>query len=121
MNKTEESTEKETKDSQPEFSTYENDHKDPFLVEHFDLGKLWKEKDGGFKEEVDEINSYFEEKINKFEISDSIDAVKAEINKWIKLHDLKHETRKVKILETLQAYVKFLKKTDSIKTKRSYQ
>ena len=69
----------------------------------------------GFKEDFDVISSYFKDKINQGEMSDSIESVNEKL-KWIeKMANIDKTERTVMKIEKIKAFVKFLKETDQIK------
>lgn len=106
-------------DSKPSVETesflgYETENS-PYLSKYYDVENVWSDPSAGFKEDFDFINNYFKDKINKGEMTDSIEAVKDKM-KWIeKLANIDKNERIVMKIEKTKAFIRFLKETDQIK------
>jgi len=105
-------------DTEPPFTSYREIKHQPFLVDHYKLGDAWKDKLGGFTEEVDFIEGYFKDKIEQGEMKNETKAVKDEIGKIYKLNKIDKNERTTMQIEKLAAYIKFLKETDKIEMLR---
>ena len=103
-----------TKDSGIEvpYLDYEAEHGKPYLAEHFQLGDKWSDIDGGFPQEISEINTYIQEKIKSGETPNSVKAIKELINGMEKMNNLTKEERPVVKLEVLHHYIQFLQAND---------
>lgn len=100
---------------EPPFTSYRQVEGKPYTVEHFELGDYWNDPEGGFEEEIGQIEGYLKGKIERGEIADSVQAVKNELKQMMKINKLKDEQRTVVKMGTLAAYAKFLSETDNIK------
>ena len=97
------------------FLGYEMETHKPYLSKYFGVEETWNEPMAGFKEDFDVISSYFKDKINQGEMSDSIESVNEKL-KWIeKMANIDKTERTVMKIEKIKAFVKFLKETDQIK------
>jgi len=94
---------------------YEKEYGRPHTVDYFKLGDSWNDPMGGFSKEVALIEEYLQNKVEKGEIANSINAIKEELKKMEKITNLAKEERPLVKIETLAAYVKFLMETDKIK------
>jgi hypothetical protein len=97
-----------------QFTDYLQQHKHPFLVDHFQLGDTWADKYGGFKEEIDTIEGYFRERIEQGQMDNSLEAVKEKFKEIYKLCKIDKTERTTMQMEKLAAYIKFLKDTQNI-------
>ncbi len=93
------------------YTEFEAENGVPYTAKYYSLGDKWE----AFGKEIQIINDYINEKINKGEIANSIKAVESEIRKIEKLHDLKDEERAVIKIGITASYIKFLNETDYIK------
>ena len=94
---------------------YERSTSKPFSVDYFGLGDTWQEPTGGFPKEVKEIEDYFADKISSGDIENSIDAVKDRLKEILKITNMSKEGRNLIKVETVAAYIKFLRETDDIR------
>lgn len=94
---------------------YEKEHGHPYTVGHFALGDTWKDPVGGFPEEVGVVESYFKDKISSGEMANSVSAVKDRLKEILKVTNMSKEERNLVKVETVAAYIKFLKTSDDIK------
>jgi len=94
---------------------YEKEHSQPYAVEYFGIGDKWNDPVGGFPKEVETIESYFEDKISSGDMANSISAVKDRLKEILKITNMSKEERNVIRVETIAAYIKFLKESDGIK------
>jgi hypothetical protein len=101
------------------FTDYIQQHKHPFLVDHFKLGDAWQDKFGGFKDEIDTIEGYFRGKIELGEMQNDTKAVQEKFKEIYKLCKIDKTERTTMQLEKLAAYIRFLKDTDNIKVNHS--
>jgi hypothetical protein len=97
------------------FKDYESQNGKPFTVDHYELSNTWKDRDGGFGEEVATIEAYLNNQIDIGEIENSQEAIKKELKKIEKLTNMKDEGRIVIKIGNIAAYAEFLMKTDNIK------
>jgi hypothetical protein len=104
-------------DIEAPFTHYKEINHHSYIVDHFKLGDTWKDKLGGFENEVSLIEDYFKEEIGKGNIKDDISSVKSKMDKLYKLCDIDKSERITMQIEKLSAYLEFLKKTENIKTK----
>lgn len=93
------------------FFDYKAEHGKPFLADYYKLGDHWD----AFNQEISLINDYVTRKIEDGDIANSVSAVRKEIEKMEKLHNLKDEERTVIKVGTLASYIKFLNETEGIK------
>jgi len=87
----------------------------PFSVDYFSLGDTWSEPVGGFPTEVGIIEDYFKDKISSGDIPNSLSAVKDRLKEILKITNMSKEERNLIKVETVAAYIKFLKETDDIR------
>ncbi len=87
----------------------------PFVADHYQLGDTWSDPTGGFPTQVEELEGYIEGKIKSGEIGNSANAVKNLLKSLERVTNMDKESRAVVKLETLSAYVEFLRKTDKKK------
>ena len=97
------------------FTDYSKENNHPFAVDYYQLGDTWEDPDGGFYKEVSIIDGYMKNLIDKGEINNSVDAVKAKIKSIEKLNNITKEQRTSYKVSATAAYIKFLQETDSIK------
>jgi hypothetical protein len=64
---------------------------------------------------VKEIEDYFADKISSGDIENSIDAVKDRLKEILKITNMSKEGRNLIKVETVAAYIKFLRETDDIR------
>ncbi len=98
------------------YMDYESSHHHPYLVDHFKLGDTWDNLQGGFPREVAQIEGYIENKIQNGEMANSITAVKTMLKGLEKLTNVHNDERSVVKIETLNAYIEFLNKTDKMRS-----
>lgn len=96
------------------FTDYQNLNHHPFLVDYYKLGDTWKDKLGGFEEEITKIEGYFKDRIEQGTMKNEVGAVKEKIKKIYKLVGIDKSERTTMQIEKLAAYIDFLKKTDDI-------
>lgn len=97
------------------YTDYEATNRKPFTVDYFKIGDYWDDPEGGYESEIRTIEEYFKGKIEKGDISNTINSVKNELKEMEKLHNLKNEDRMTIKIGTISAYIKFLEETGSIK------
>jgi len=97
------------------FKDYENTNGKPFTVDHYELSDTWRDRDGGFGEEVAIIEAYLHSRIDNGDIENSQDAIKRELKKIEKLTSMKDEGRIVIKIGNIAAYSEFLMKSENIK------
>lgn len=93
---------------------YEREKGKPFIAEHYDLGERWMDRDGGFKDEVFIIESYFQNEITDRRIDNSIKGVKDRLKEIEKVTGMDKENRAVIKMEVIAEYLKFLSKRRDI-------
>lgn len=104
-----------TSDVEVPYLDYKREHGEPYTVSHFELGKNWRDPIGGFPNEVSAIEDYFNDKISNGEMANSISAVKNRLKEMLKVTNMSKEERNLVKVETIAAYIKFLRETDDIK------
>ena len=97
------------------FTDYARENAKPFSVEFFGLGDTWNEPAGGFPKEIDIIESYFADRIAEGEMANSVSAVKDRLKEIMKVTNMSKEERAVIKVETIAAYIKFLREGADIK------
>lgn len=97
------------------YTEYENDKGVPYLVDHYELGSYWNDRNNGFIEEIATIEDYLKNQAIKGEIDNSLKGVKNRLKEIEKVVGVKNESRVVVKLGMLSEYIKFLAKTDDIK------
>lgn len=97
------------------YMDYKREHNHPFTVDYFKLGDKWNDPNGGFPKEIALIEEYAQGKIDSGEIANSVNAVKDILKGIEKMTNVKKEERQIVKIETIAAYIKFLKETDDIK------
>ena len=97
------------------YSDYSHEHGTPFLVDHFELGSHWSDREGGFPEEVTAIENYLQSQVADRVIENSLKAVKNRLKEIERVTNMDKEDRAVVKLEVMAEYVKFLMKKDDIK------
>lgn len=97
------------------YTDYEREHGKPFLVDHFELGERWTDRDGGFKDEVEAIESYLQDQVTSREIDNSLKGIKSRLKEIEKVTNMDKEDRVVVKMEVMAEYVKFLMKKSDIK------
>jgi len=95
---------------------YQKEHGKPFLVDHFQLGPTYADRDGGFSEELGSIEGYINDQIKSGEISNNQEAVRDLLKGLEKMTNIKGEPRAVIRLGVLSNYCKFLQSTRSLKS-----
>lgn len=95
---------------------YHTEHGKPYTTDYFELGDHWQDMQGGFPREIEQIESYLEEKIKSGEIANDVKSVKKFFKQVEKLTNLQDEVRAVVKIETIADYIKFLKSTDERRT-----
>lgn len=110
-------------DAEVPYLDYESSHGRPHTADYFELGDTWSDPEGGFPKEVELIEDYVNEKIKSGEIGNSTQAVKILIKNMEKLTRVSDEVRPLVRVETIAAYIDFVRKTQNIKKKlgSSYQ
>lgn len=96
------------------YTEYEKENHHPYMVDYFKLGDTWKEKIGGFEDEVSLIEDYFKGEIESGKLKNEIGSVKEKMGKIYKLCNIDKTERVTMQIEKLSAYLEFLKKTDKI-------
>lgn len=86
----------------------------PFSVSYFGLGDTWGDPVGGFPKEIETIEGYFANMIERGEIANSTNAVKDRLKEILKVTNMGKEERNVIRIETIAAYIKFLTEKDGI-------
>jgi hypothetical protein len=99
------------------YSEYEHTKGHPFIVDYFNLGGTWEDPQGGFLEEVTNIQDYINSLINSGEINNSLSAVKNRLKAMEKENNLKEEERIIVKIGILSAYARFLNDKDTLKGK----
>lgn len=102
------------KNSDVPYTDYEHMNHHPYVVDHFKLGDTWKDKLGGFEKEVNLIEDYFKQEIDRGQLKNEVPAVKEKLDKIYKLCGIDKTERVTMQIEKLAAYLEFLKKTDNI-------
>lgn len=97
------------------FTDYARENAKPFSVEYFGLGDTWNEPTGGFPKEIETIENYFADRIADGEMANSVSAVKDRLKEILKITNMSKEERAVIKIETIAAYIKFLKEGADIK------
>jgi hypothetical protein len=87
----------------------------PFEAEYYELGDTWDSNIGGFPKELASIQGYFRDKITNGDIADNVETVKEELKRIEKMTNVSHESRPLVKIETIAAYIEFLKRTSDIK------
>jgi hypothetical protein len=87
----------------------------PFSVDYFNLGDTWQEPVGGFSKEVGIIEDYFSDKISSGDMPNSVTAVKDRLKEILKITNMSKEERNLIKVETIAAYIKFLRESDDIR------
>ena len=103
---------------EPPFSEYEAQKGKPFIVDHYELGDFWDRTDmysQAWKPEVDSINRYLSGQIAKWEVNNTVESVKKEIDRIEKLVNVKPEARASAKLALVAEYIKFMLQTENIK------
>lgn len=101
---------------EPPYLDYMNDNAKPYVADHYRLGDNWDDPYGGFPVEISTIEGYLRGRIQNGEIANSTSAVKEELKKLEKMTNVSKEERPLIKIETLAAYVRFLQKTNDIKS-----
>lgn len=96
------------------YTDYEHMNNHPYVVDHFKLGDTWKDKLGGFEKEVNLIEDYFKQEIDRGQLKNEVPAVKEKMDKIYKLCGIDKTERVTMQIEKLAVYLEFLKKTDNI-------
>jgi len=99
---------------EPPFLDYEKVNGHPYLVDHFKLGDSWRDKMGGFGEEIEAIDSYLANQIKYGKIDNSVEAVKGALKKVEKMCGADKSERVTMRIEKIAAYTEFLNKTMDI-------
>jgi hypothetical protein len=94
---------------------YKSQKGTPHSVEFFGIGDTWSEPVGGFPEEIGVIEDYFREQVETGELANSTKAVKERLKEILKVTNMSKEERNVIRVETVAAYIKFLRSKDAIK------
>lgn len=97
------------------FTDYARENAKPFSVEYFGLGDTWNEPTGGFPKEIETIENYFADRIAEGEMANSTTAVKDRLKEILKITNMAKEERAVIKLETIAAYIRFLREGADIK------
>jgi len=92
------------------YTSYESEHKKPFIADHYELGEAYTE----FSDEIGEIEGYFKDRAEHGLIANDTKTVKDLISKYEKMANIGKEERVVIKIAKLAAYVKFLKETKNI-------
>lgn len=99
---------------EPPFTSWEGEKGKPYLVEYFGLGDLWKDRVGGFEDEIKTINLYLENEISNGKIDDSVGSIKELMKRMEKESNIEKTDRTVVKIAKLAAYTEFLYKTRDI-------
>jgi Arc/MetJ-type ribon-helix-helix transcriptional regulator len=99
----------------PPYLDWEHEKGKPYIAEYFGLDDLWKDKVGGFEEEINTIKKYVQNEIEQGRLDNSADAVKTLLKEMEKQMGAdKTERNTIKIAQ-MAAYTEFLYKTRNIK------
>ena len=91
------------------------DDERPYEVEYFKLDEtLWNNPEGGFEAEIGTIRDYFQGEIEKGKLANNRKTIRKELDKMVKLTNMKDETRTVVKIATVAAHINFLNDTGSI-------
>lgn len=97
------------------YRDYQDNNGRPFVADHYQLGDTWYEPNGGFPNEVAAIEDYVENQIKRGEIANTQGDVKTLLKRLEKITNVDKESRSLVKVETIAAYVEFLRKTDTLK------
>jgi len=93
------------------YTEYKSQNGKPYIVDHYQIGDTWQDSDGGFKVEINTIDTYLREKIESGIMENSIPAIKEAIKKIEKACGVNKEDRTVNKIAKVSAYAEFLLKT----------
>ena len=99
------------------YSDYKKMKSKPYTVDFFNLGQYWNDPSGGYQEEIEVIEDYFNSKIDSGKIANTVDAVKYELKEIERINNLTHESRIPVKIGVIKEYIKFLRHVDSINRK----
>lgn len=104
----------ETKIEVP-YTDYVNEYHRPFIVDYYQLGNSWEDPDGGFYREVNNIENYLRNQIEKGELANTLIAVKEKMKKLEKINGLDKTAGTNLKISVVSAFVKFLQETRDVK------
>jgi|PlaIllAssembly_1097288.scaffolds.fasta_scaffold367110_2 hypothetical protein len=93
---------------------YARFHQKPFMADYFGLGDSWNDPVGGYPKEISLMESFIQEKIDNGEYPNTTEAVKNRLKALEKLTGLEKDERLPIKIETLVAYMKFIKEKGNI-------
>lgn len=98
---------------EPPYLDYHHEKGKPYIADYFELGELWQDKVGGFKEELDTIGKYIQDEIEQGRLDNSTEAVKSLLKDMEKQIGNKTERTTIKIAQ-MAAFTEFLYKNRNI-------
>lgn len=101
--------------SKPVLQKYEEENKQPFIVDYYKIGSYWKEKMGGYREDVALLDEYIGSQIDSRKIENSLKGVEAKLKEMEKINNLQFETNLPVKMGVLSKYAKFLMDCDKIR------
>lgn len=103
----------------PPYLDWERETGKPYIVEYFGLGDLWKERVGGFEDEIKTINTYIRDEIEQGRLDNDSKAVKELLKRMEKQMGADKTDRTTMKIEQMAAFAQFLYKTRDIKNNMS--
>jgi len=103
----------------PPYLDWEREKGKPYIAEFFGLGDLWKEKVGGFEDEINTIKKYVQDEIEQGRLDNDANAVKELLKKIEKQMGSDKTDRTTMKIEQMAAFTQFLYKTRDIKDNMS--
>ena len=100
---------------EPPYLDWEHEKGKPYIAEYFELGDLWKDKVGGFEEEINTIKKYVQDEIEQGRLDNSASAVKELLKQMEKQMGADKTERTTIKIAKMAAYTEFLYKTRDIK------
>jgi len=97
------------------YKDYESENGRPFVAEYYKLGDTWNDPNGGFSKEISLIQEFFNDRIEKGELPNNVEAIKEALKKMEKITNIDKNERPIVKIEVVSEYVKFLRNCDKIK------
>jgi hypothetical protein len=104
-------------DIEPPYTEYTREKGKSYIADYYGIGEGWDEKHV-FGDELNQIEAYFENLIERGEISNDTQAVKTLIKKYEKILGLDKTQRAVIKIAKVAEYTKFLEKAREIDINR---
>lgn len=96
------------------YTNYETEKGHPYSVDHFELGSFWNEGDA-FAEDVQDIESFIEERIKSGDWANTQGSVKENLRKLERMANVSKSTNTVLRIGTIRSYVNFLRDSDRLR------